>query len=44
MTRKANFFQRAVNAIVEGRTRQAERFIARFEREHNYDGSKLNDR
>lgn len=35
MSKSVNFFQRAVNAIVEGRTRQAERFIARYERDHD---------
>ena len=34
MSKQPNFFQRALNAMVEGRTRQAERYIARFEREH----------
>jgi hypothetical protein len=43
MSKKNNFFQRAVNAIVEGRTREAERFIARFERDHDL-GRKVNDR
>jgi hypothetical protein len=33
MSKDKNFFQRAVDAIVEGRTRQAERFVAKFERE-----------
>lgn len=35
MNRDKNFFQRAVDAIVEGRTRQAERYVARFERERD---------
>ncbi|WP_276315264.1 hypothetical protein [Devosia salina] len=43
MSKQNNFFQRAVNAIVEGRTRQAERYIARFEREHDL-GRKVNGR
>jgi hypothetical protein len=29
-----NFFQRTVDAIIEGRTRQAERFVAQYERDH----------
>lgn len=40
MSNDKNFFQRAVDAIVEGRTRQAERFVAKFEREH---GARLNN-
>ena len=43
MSKKNNFFQRAFNAVVEGRTRQAERYVARFEREHGL-GAKVNDR
>ena len=43
MSKQNNFFQRAINAIVEGRTRQAERFIARFERDHDL-GQKVNRR
>lgn len=33
MSKDKNFFQRAVDAIVEGRTRQAQRYVAKFERE-----------
>lgn len=43
MTKQNNLFHRAVNAIVEGRTRQAARFVARFEREHDL-GQKVNGR
>jgi hypothetical protein len=39
-----NFFQRAVEAIVEGRTRQAERYVARYEREHGFVGNKVKSR
>jgi hypothetical protein len=34
MSNPQNFFRRALDAIVAGRTRQAERYIARFERDH----------
>lgn len=34
MSKPANFFRRAVNAIVDTRTRQAERYIAQFEQDH----------
>jgi len=43
MSKQNNLFQRAINAIVDGRTRQAERFVARFEREHDL-GRKVNGR
>ena len=43
MSKQNNIFYRALNAIVEGRTRQAERYVARFEREHN-SGRKVNER
>jgi hypothetical protein len=43
MSKQNNLFQRAFNAIVEGRSRQAQRFVARYEREHDL-GRKLNDR
>ncbi|WP_338719959.1 hypothetical protein [Devosia sp. XK-2] len=43
MSKQNNLFQRAFNAIVEGRSRQAARFVARYEREHDL-GRKLNDR
>ena len=33
MSNPQNFFRRALDAIVAGRTRQAERYIARFERD-----------
>lgn len=44
MSKPANFFQRAVNAIVEGRTRQAERYLARFEQDHPGLRNKVNQR
>ncbi len=34
MNKNRNFLQRAVDALVEGRTKQAERYVARFEREY----------
>lgn len=34
MNKDKNFFQRAFDAIVEGRTRQAERYVAQYERDH----------
>jgi len=43
MSKQNNVFQRAFNAIVEGRTRQAERYVSRFEREHDL-GRKVNNR
>lgn len=33
MSKQNNIFQRAFDAIVEGRTRQAERYVAQFERD-----------
>lgn len=33
MSKQNNLFKRAFNAIVEGRTRQAQRYIAKFERD-----------
>lgn len=44
MSSRNNFFQRALNALVEGRTRQAERFVARYERDHMPSESKVNRR
>ncbi len=35
MNKNRNFFLRAVDALVEGRTKQAERYVARFEREYS---------
>jgi hypothetical protein len=43
MSKQNNLFQRAVNAIVEGRTRQAERYVAQFERDHDF-ARKVNGR
>ena len=43
MSKQNNLFQRAFNAIVEGRTRQAQRYIAQYERDHAPSG-KVNDR
>lgn len=34
MNKDRNFFQRAMDAVIEGRTRQAERYVAQFEREY----------
>lgn len=44
MTQQKNFFQRAVDAIVAGRTLQAERYVAQYRREHGLDQSKVNPR
>jgi len=44
MSKQNNFFQRALNALVEGRTRQAERYIAQFERDHAQSEAKVNKR
>jgi hypothetical protein len=43
MSKQNNLFQRAFNAIVEGRTRQAQRYIAKFERDYAA-SNKVNDR
>jgi len=37
-----NIFLRAVDALVEGRTRQAERYVAQFERDHRTAQNKVN--
>ncbi|SHF05754.1 hypothetical protein [Devosia limi] len=34
MTQSKNFFSRAIEAIMEGRAREAQRYVERFEREH----------
>lgn len=44
MSKPANFFRRAVNVLVDGRTRQAERYVAQFEREHPGLRDKVNRR
>lgn len=44
MSKQNNFFQRALNALVEGRTRQAERYVAQYERDHAQSKSKVNRR
>lgn len=44
MSKDRNFFQRAVDALVEGRTRQAERYVAQFQRTHGIVPNKLNER
>ncbi len=44
MDKNRNFFQRAMDALVEGRTRQAERYVAQFERDHGAARSKVNGR
>ncbi|WP_282567599.1 MULTISPECIES: hypothetical protein [unclassified Devosia] len=31
MTKQENFFRRALNAIVDARTQQAERYVAQFD-------------
>ena len=42
MSSRNNFFQRALNALVEGRTRQAERYVAQYQRDHKQPESKVN--
>jgi len=44
MSKNRNFFQRAVDALVEGRTRQAERYVAQFERAHGHKHDKMKGR
>jgi hypothetical protein len=44
MSKQNNFFQRALDALVEGRTRQAERYIAQYERDHTSSEAKVNKR
>ena len=44
MNAQKNFFQRAVDAIVEGRARQAERYIAQYQRDTDAVRSKVNGR
>lgn len=44
MSKNRNFFQRAVDALVEGRARQAERYVAQFERDHDLRRDKVNGR
>lgn len=44
MNSQRNFFQRAVDAVIEGRTRQAQRFINQYERDHARTSNKVNSR
>ncbi|GEM_PF-677994 len=44
MNKDRNFFQRAMDALIEGRTRQAERYVAQFERTHRSTHNKVNGR
>ncbi|MET0438502.1 MAG: hypothetical protein ABW043_13510 [Devosia sp.] len=44
MSKESNFFKRALNALVEGRTRQAERYVAQYERDHTPSEAKVNKR
>lgn len=44
MSKESNFFKRALNALVEGRARQAERYVAQYERDHMPSESKVNKR
>lgn len=34
MAQDKNFFRKAFDALIEGRERQAQRYVARLEREH----------
>jgi hypothetical protein len=40
MNKGNNFFQRALNSIVEGRTRQAQRYLAQYDRDHGHDAAR----
>lgn len=42
MSSRNNFFRRALNALVEGRARQAQRLLAQYERDHMPSESKIN--
>ena len=44
MSSKPNFFQRALNAVIEGRTREAQRYVAQFQRYHGADYGKVKQR
>lgn len=44
MNTQKNFFKRALDAIVEGRTRQARRYLAQYERDHPASGNKFTGR
>ena len=44
MNSQKNFFQRAVDAVIEGRTRQAQRYVNQFERDHGRVSNKVNGR
>ena len=44
MSKDSNFFKRALNALVEGRTRQAQRYLAQYERAHTESEAKVNKR
>ncbi len=44
MNMQKNFFQRTIEAIVEGRTRQAQRYVEQFERDHGRVSNKVNGR
>jgi len=43
MSKQNNIFKRAIDAIVEGRTRQAARYVAQFERDRS-EARKVNTR
>ncbi len=44
MSKNRNFFQRALDAVVEGRAREAARYVAQFERDHPRVNNKVNGR
>ncbi|WP_280136757.1 hypothetical protein [Devosia soli] len=44
MSNKSNFFRRALTALIDGRTRQAERYIAQYWREDASSETKVNER
>lgn len=42
MAKQNNFFRRAIDALVESRTRQAERYVLRFQSQHSHLNNKVN--
>lgn len=44
MSKPTNFFQRTLNAIVEGRAREAERYVARLNLDHFGERAKAKQR
>ncbi|WP_280137179.1 MULTISPECIES: hypothetical protein [unclassified Devosia] len=44
MSKPDNLFTRALTALVEGRTRRAERYVAQFERDYGKNRDRVNGR